>query len=71
MRSSMRRQKSRCAAECGSRGRCAAAAAIASTSGSRACAAGVSAVAEKETLSRSEIDELYAALKKLEENCHD
>ena len=31
----------------------------------------VSAVAEKETLSRSEIDELYAALKKLEENCHD
>ncbi len=31
----------------------------------------VSAVAEKEQLSRSEIDELYAALKKLEENCHD
>ena len=31
----------------------------------------VSAVAEKETLSRSEIDALYAALKKLEENCHD
>ena len=30
MRSSMRRQKSRCAAECGSRGRCAAAAVIAS-----------------------------------------
>ena len=31
----------------------------------------VSAVAEKEQLSRSEIDELYAALKKLEENSHD
>ena len=31
----------------------------------------VSAVAEKEQLSRSEIDELDAALKKLEENCHD
>ena len=31
----------------------------------------VSAVAEKEILSRSEIDELYVALKKLEENCHD
>ena len=31
----------------------------------------VSAVAEKEQLSRLEIDELYAALKKLEENSHD
>ena len=31
----------------------------------------VSAVAEEERLSRAEIDELYAALKKLEENCHD
>ena len=31
----------------------------------------VSAVAEEERLSRAEIDELYAALRKLEENCHD
>ena len=31
----------------------------------------VSAVAAEERLSRAEIDELYAALKKLEENCHD
>lgn len=31
----------------------------------------VSAVAEEEQLSRSEIDELYEALRKLEENCHD
>ena len=31
----------------------------------------VSAVAEEERLSRAELDELYAALKKLEENCHD
>ena len=31
----------------------------------------VSAVADGERLSRAEIDELYTALKKLEENCHD